>query len=373
MVRKRASFGYLYDRPDRPGWYLRFRRNGRTVIRYAGATRRTAEAFSARLHSSLEQEELLGRKAIPAVTLAEIEKAFFAHIAARHAATNVPVEKQRFRILSELFGKIPLRDIDRGAVEDALTRLRVENGIKPATCNRYASLLSIVFKFAIDRSYARDNPARGIRREREELRPVPFVSEQDVVRLIAAARDTETEAYLRVVSDTGLRRSEALALQWQDVDLGRQLLVVKKSKTREPREVPLTSACAAALREQAARAGVLPLHGRGPVWARLAGQRADTLSKRFKRIATQAKLPDLRLHDLRHGFACRLREAGVPIQVIASLCGHKSLATTMRYSRHMATDSLRNAISALEHGATAAQCSSPSPTEDIPPVRQATR
>lgn len=97
----------------------------------------------------------------------------------------------------------------------------------------------------------------------------------------------------------------------------------------------------------------MPLHGRGPVWARLTAQRADTLSKRFKRIAARAGLPDLHLHDLRHGFACRLREAGVAIQVIAQLAGHKSLSTTMRYSRHMATDSLRNAIAALEGGAAA--------------------
>ncbi|RKY16791.1 MAG: integrase [Planctomycetota bacterium] len=58
----------------------------------------------------------------------------------------------------------------------------------------------------------------------------------------------------------------------------------------------------------------------------------------------------MRLHDLRHGIACQLREAGVAIQVIAQLARHKSLSTTMRYSPHMATDSLRNAIAALEGG-----------------------
>jgi len=40
----------------------------------------------------------------------------------------------------------------------------------------------------------------------------------------------------------------------------------------------------------------------------------------------------------------------VAIQVIAQLARHKSLSTTMRYSPHMATDSLRNAIAALEGG-----------------------
>jgi integrase len=114
------------------------------------------------------------------------------------------------------------------------------------------------------------------------------------------------------------------------------------------REVPLTRACVAALREQAARVEVLPQHGQGPVWPGLAALRPDGVTKRFKTAAKRADMPDLRLHDLRHGFACRLREAGVAIQVIAQLAGHKSLATTLRYSRHMAGTSLRNAIDALQ-------------------------
>jgi integrase len=340
----------LYNRPDRPGWYLRLRRNGKTIIRFAGSDKRTAEGFRARLHVAIEQEELLGQKAIPAVTLAEIEKPFFAHIDARHAASNAAIEKQRFGVLVEMLGHTALRNIDRGAVEDLLTRLRVEKGIKPATANRYASLLSSVFKFAVDRDLCRENPAKGVRREREELRPVPFISDADVRRLIVETRHPEMGAFVRVLSDTGLRRSEALALRWRDVDLRRGVLTVRKSKTRVPREVPLTAACAAALRDQAARQAVIPLHGRGPVWGHLAAIRPDAATRRFKTIAKRAGLPDLRLHDLRHGFACRLRETGAPIQVIAQLCGHKSLTTTLRYSRHMATDSLRNAIVALQGG-----------------------
>lgn len=354
MPRKlRSSFGTLWDRPDRPGIYLRFRRRGKSHVLYAGATMRTAETFRAKLHEQFEREDLLGEKVIPAVTLAEIETEFLAHLEARHAPSNYQTEVLRFAVLVKELDGIALRDMDRGQVEDLLTRLRLDQGITPATCNRYASLLSTAFRWAIDRGYARDNPARGIKREKEAVRPVPYVSEQDVVRLIAAARDPEMAAYVRVASDTGLRRSEMLRLDWRDVDLDRGVLLVRLSKTREPREVPLTAACAAALRDQATRAQVMPLHGEGPVWTNLVALRPEAVSRRFGTLTRRAGLPDLRLHDLRHGFACRLRESGAPIQVIASLCGHKALATTMRYSRHLATDSLKNAIRALEGHAAA--------------------
>jgi len=363
MNRSRSTFGYLYNRPDRPGWYVRFRINGKQVIKYAGANRRTAEAFVARLRRLHEEETLLGKKAIPAATLAEVERGFLRHLSARQSASSASTNRQRFERLRAELGTTPLRDVDRAMVEDILTRLRVENGLSAGTVNRYASLLSTVFKYAIDRGYARDNPVRGVRREREEQRAVPFIGEDDVAKLVAAAQNPELAALIRVLSDTGLRRSEALALQWRDVDLRRAVLVVRKSKTREPREVPLTGACVAALREQAARVEVLPQHGQGPVWPALAALRPDGVSKRFKGVAKRAGMPGLRLHDMRHGFACRLREAGVPIQTIAALAGHKSLTTTLRYSRHMAGSSLRNAIDALELNGSESPHGIPSQTE----------
>ena len=132
----------------------------------------------------------------------------------------------------------------------------------------------------------------------------------------ACARSREargTAALVRVLPDTGLRRSEAL--------LG-----------------------------QAHRVGVLPQHGRGQVWVESCAVLAERVTRRFQAAAKRAGFPDLRLHDLRHGFACRLREAGVAIQVIAQLAGHRCLQTTLRDSRHVAGESLRNAITALARG-----------------------
>ena len=53
-----------------------------------------------------------------------------------------------------------------------------------STVNRYTSLLSVSFKFAIAKGFARTNPVVGIPRAREEEHPVPFVSSGDVERLV---------------------------------------------------------------------------------------------------------------------------------------------------------------------------------------------
>ena len=348
MPRNRSTFGHVCQRSGRSGWYIRVRLGGRDVFRKAGSDRKTAEAYLARFRRMHETETLLGIKAIPAVTIKAIRDDLLMHWKARHAASTYASDEQRLDRLIEAFPKTPLCDIDRGMVEDYLTRLRVVEGLSPATVNRYASLLSVVFRYAVDRNLARLNPVKGIRREKEELKPVPFISEADMAKLVASATDLELGRFIRLLSDTGLRRSEGLALQWRDIDLARRVLVVRRSKTREFREVPLTTAAHDALRTQASEIEVMPAHGRGDVWPGLTARRPGTISKAFKVVAKRADLPDLRLHDLRHGFACRLRDAGVPIQVIAQLAGHKALATTMRYSRHMANDTLQVAIATME-------------------------
>ena len=102
------------------------------------------------------------------------------------------------------------------------------------------------FAFALERGYVRENPARGIERPREAAKAVPFVSDGDVDRLVAHAGDVPMRTLVRVLADTGLRRSEALRLAWPDVDLERGVVLVRLSKGKLPREVPLTTKARAA-------------------------------------------------------------------------------------------------------------------------------
>ncbi len=58
-------------------------------------------------------------------------------------------------------------------------------------------------------------------------------------------------------------------------------------------------------------------------------------------------MTDVRLHDLRHTYASRLVQRGVPLYTVSQLLGHASLKMTLRYS-HLATRDLETAVAKLD-------------------------
>jgi len=125
--------------------------------------------------------------------------------------------------------------------------------------------------------------------------------------------------------DTGGRRSELLKLDWRNVDLERGRVTFIKTKNGEDRTVRLCKRAKATL-------SALGPKQSGPV---------------FVRARERAGLEDLRFHDLRHTFASRLVQAGVPLYDVMHLTGHKSLEMVQRYS-HLGPDYAERAIQALD-------------------------
>jgi integrase len=121
-----------------------------------------------------------------------------------------------------------------------------------------------------------------------------------------------------LAADTGLRRGELLALQWRDVDLVRGALVVRRSKSKRPREVPPTPRAREALEGVLGARKALPMAGEDPVFPELAaldpGYMGTYVSARFRKAAERAGFTGLRFHDLRHAFCSRLAQAGVAKQ-----------------------------------------------------------
>ncbi|MFT0547815.1 tyrosine-type recombinase/integrase [Allopusillimonas ginsengisoli] len=67
------------------------------------------------------------------------------------------------------------------------------------------------------------------------------------------------------------------------------------------------------------------------------------IGKYFRRAREKTGMPWLRFHDLRHSAASAMINAGVDLYTVGAVLGHKSAASTKRYS-HLATDSLRAAL-----------------------------
>jgi hypothetical protein len=178
--------------------------------------------------------------------------------------------------------------------------------------------------------------------------------------------------------DTGMRRGEMLALRFADVDMARGLLVLRgeTTKSKKTRLVPISTQRLRAvlewLRIDAERKQkpdealvfsneigeplphfhdawlrtVLKAHGIKPRWtARLKYKGLSSESRNaFRKI-------NLRWHDLRHEYASRLVERGVPLAQVRDLLGHASVTTTERYDNQK-LENLQIAAATLESGLT---------------------
>lgn len=339
--RRRSVFGRIFSRKGRPGFYVRVRFRGREVVRYAGPDRKVASEFLSTLHVKTTREDLLGEKQVPQVTAAELQTAFEEFARSRHGPSTVAGDNSRLHRLIAFLGEKPLRDVEVRDLQEFVVRLRSE-GYKPSTINRHLAVASLFFRFALDRGAVLGNPVKGLPRQREPVRPIPFLSNEDLEALLAREEDDAHRAVFRFLADSGLRRGEATRLAWQDADLRRGVVLVRESKTGHPREVPLTETAKAAL---LALRRLRPLHAKPAdrIWL----GRPDSLSKRFERLAREAGLA-LRLHDLRHSCASRLAQAGVPLPTIGAILGHRCWATTARYASHLPGGAAREAMRLLE-------------------------
>jgi integrase len=137
--------------------------------------------------------------------------------------------------------------------------------------------------------------------------------------------------------NTGLRRGETLKLRWSSVDFDRRLLTVegRNAKSRQTRHVPLNDEAVNVLRnwreQKRTGARVFDVVGFQTAW--------ETVLKR-------ARISKFRWHDLRHHFASRLVQQGVPLNTVRDLLGHGSVGMSLRYA-HLAPDQRREAVAKL--------------------------
>lgn len=153
--------------------------------------------------------------------------------------------------------------------------------------------------------------------------------EQAAAFLDEARRSSKHPLFYELAITTGLRAGELLALQWGDFDLTRGLLHVASGKTASAkRTVLLPEELVSKLRRQ--RGLGLVFHTRNGTALGLNNLRFQDFSPTIKR----AKLPRVRIHDLRHFHASLLLANGVDIASVAGRMGHASKSFTLATYGH---------------------------------------
>jgi integrase/recombinase XerC len=193
------------------------------------------------------------------------------------------------------------------------------------------------------------NPATPLKTPRFRRTLPRYVEENELKRVfdagrvlddLAAARDA---ALLEILYGSGLRASEAVALDWRDVSFAQRQLHVHRGKGGKDRIVPLTSAARAALRALA-DASRSATTGARPVFVGSRGTRlaVRSVGRIVARAMRAAGVAEVNPHALRHSCATHLLDHGADLRSIQELLGHASLTTTQRYT-HVSLKQLRQA------------------------------
>jgi len=204
----------------------------------------------------------------------------------------------------------------------------------PGAANRCLEILRAALNKAEEWGYRVENtnPCYGIRQNRKNHRN-RFLSDNELARLGAvlararAGEDRTEQAYasaILLLVLTGCRVDEILSLQWSDLKGLR--LHLRDSKTG-PRTVWLGD-------EAPDLILALPRSGKNPsiFWNWRYRRPIQTIHSPWAKFRDEARLKDVRLHDLRHTYASHAVMGRESLPMIGRLLGHATVKSTSRYA-----------------------------------------
>jgi integrase len=226
------------------------------------------------------------------------------------------------------FGKLRLDDLAYDHLRDfRLKRLHTptKRGQRTiTTVNRELTWLRRILNVAVQKDWITKNPFHkgdpliSIAAEQKRQRVLSREEEQRLLA-VCVGRRKHLRLVVLLFLDTGLRHKEMLTLTWDAIDLDNGVLKIKvqHSKTEKERLVGLTKR----LREELGK--IEPKEGK-------VFKYRVYINKTFDSARRAAKLPDVRVHDLRHTYATRAAKK-LEIAQLANVLGHTQIETTFRY------------------------------------------
>lgn len=259
------------------------------------------------------------------------------------------------RILPVLGGvkleALRVRDINR-ALADVLA-----SGVSRTTVHHIHSTLSTMLRAAVREGVIAHSPMEHAKRPERSQHDATVLRPHQIKRFVAEAeRDQRIGPLVLLALATGARKSELLALTWDDIDLDRGEMLITKSHRREKGRViadtPKSRYARRALALDPRIADVMRSHQRRQAEKRLAvvsWLRPDlvftsdrggplthdnrTVFEAWKALRSRAGVPSIRFHDLRHTVGTGLvRQVGV--KAAQEALGHSTPATTLRWYMH---------------------------------------
>jgi integrase len=267
-------------------------------------------------------------------------------------------------------GRLKLKDLNPVHVR-GLYREKLDSGLSAATVRKIHSVLCKALKQAVMDGLIPRNVCEAVKPPKVERKEITPLDREQARTLLEAAASDRLEALFTLAVHTGMREGELLGLKWEDVDLERGVLRLRRALVREGgrvtlgdlktaksrRQVRLTGAAVESLRahlgrqlEEIERMGSLYQPG-GLVFATESGSLinpSNLRSRSFKPLLKRAGLPDICFHDLRHTCATLLLSQGTHPKLVQELLGHATIAMTLDTYSHFLPSMGDQTVKAME-------------------------
>jgi len=247
-----------------------------------------------------------------------------------------------------------LAQVDTHTVRRYLAYLAEQQYSRATTARKLATLRSF-YKFMMRRGYVQSNPVAPIRTPKQEKRLPRCLTTEEVQKLLEAPEDgtllgARDRAMLETLYSTGVRVSELVDLNIEDVDFAGGMLHVR-GKGKKERIAPIGRPALEAIQRYLRMRQADPKSGSfdpKALFVNKHGKRLSTRSVRRKldKYLMQVGLdPSISPHTLRHTFATHMLNQGADLRSVQELLGHQSLSTTQVYT-HLTTQRLHEAYEA---------------------------
>ena len=268
---------------------------------------------------------------------------------------DIPLEKLTSLDLQKFYKKL----LVQGRV-DRVEAKGQPKGLSAKTVRNIHQILSSALKLAQEQRLILTNPAEGCALPRVEHQEMKTLTTVQLASFFREARESGVFELYYLELATGLRRGELLGLKWEDVDLERGDLRVRRQVSRINGEVveaplktknayrtlPLAEDTVSVLREQRKKVGnspwVFPSPDGGPI-------SPDSVLHMLHRVLKRAGLPKVRFHDLRHTFATLALQNGVDVKTVSGMLGHFSAGFTLDTYAHITSAAQRQAAKTMEN------------------------
>jgi integrase len=211
-----------------------------------------------------------------------------------------------------------------------------------ASVNREMAAIRHLFSKAVEWEMIDQNPFEQgksllLKASNQRIR---YLTEEEIDRLLEESKSAK-HLYRVVICaiNTGMRRGEILSLRWEQIRNG--FIYLAKTKTKNPREIPINKDLAQMFKEIRKEQGLSSKH------VFIYNSRVvQKVHKGFRAALKRAGIEDFKFHDLRHTFASHVIMRGGSLKDVQELLGHKTVTMTLRYA-HLSQEHKMNAVNLL--------------------------